>query len=296
MQADLSRRPAYGNTSLESANQESSVPAVSWAAIFVGAFAAAAISLLLIILGSGLGLSSVSPWSGSGASVTTFTAMAAIWLIVVQWLSSGFGGYLTGRLRTKWANVHSDEVMFRDTAHGFMAWAVASVISVMLIASAGTSAVSTGAQMAGSAVSGVASAGAQAASQSTDGGAASGYMLDTLFRADRPAANASDQDTKAEAGRIIARAAANGSMSDGDKAYLAQLVAAKAGVSQEDARKRIDDMIAQAQAAEQKAREVADQTRKATATASYYTFFSMLLGAFIASAAGALGGRQRDLV
>lgn len=296
MQANLARGATYDGVRHETTNQESSLPAVSWPAIFVGAFAAAAISLLLLVLGSGLGLSSVSPWSGSGASATTFTVMAAVWLLVVQWLSSGLGGYLTGRLRTKWSNLHSDEVMFRDTAHGFMAWAVASVISVMLIASAGSAVVSTGAQVAGSAVSGAASSATQAAMQSGGGGdAATSYMLDTLFRSDRPPANASDQDAKAEAGRIMARAVANGSMPDNDKTYLSQLVASRTGVSAEVARKRVDDMIAQAQAAEQKVREAADQARKAVATASYYTFFSMLVGAFIASVAGALGGRHRDL-
>jgi len=284
---------------LDGTNRESSMPAVSWPAIFVGAFATAAISLLLLILGSGLGLSSISPWAGSGASVTTFTVFAAIWLIVVQWLSSALGGYLSGRMRTKWADLHSDEVLFRDTAHGFMAWAVATVVSLTVIASAVSSVASGGAQMAGSVLSGAAStatqAAAQSASQPGNGGAISSYALDILFRSDRPAANASDQDAKAEAGRILARGVANGSVPDEDKTYLAQLVAAKTGVSQDDARKRVDTMIAQAQEAAQKAKQVADQARKTAATTSYYTFFSLVVGAFIASAAGGLGGRHRDL-
>ena len=254
-----------------------------------------AISLLFLVLGSGLGLSSVSPWPGSGVTATTFTVSAAIWLIVVQWLASGIGGYVTGRMRTKWADLHSDEVMFRDTAHGFMAWAVASVLSVALVASTVSSVASGGAQMAGSAVSGVASSATQAATQSNSGGDVGSYALDTLFRSDRPAANTSDQEAKAEAGRIVARGVANGSVPDADKTYLAQLVSAKTGVSPENARKRVDDMITQAQDAAQKAKQAADQARKAGATASYYTFFSMLVGAFIASVTGGLGGRHRDL-
>src|ERR1039457_7050591 len=83
---------------------------VAWPAIIGGAFAAAALSLILLVLGSGLGLASVSPWPGSGASVTTFTIMTAIWLIVIQWLASGVGGYVTGRLRTKWVGLHTHEV------------------------------------------------------------------------------------------------------------------------------------------------------------------------------------------
>ena len=47
--------------------------------------------------------------------------------------------------------------------------------------------------------------------------------------------------------------------------------------------------------AEDKAKQAADAARKASAKASFYLFFSMLIGAFIASTAGAIGGRQRDL-
>src|ERR1700748_2341930 len=109
--------------------------AVSWAAIIGGALAAVAITLLLVALGSGIGLSSVSPWSSSNPSATTLTLLAAVWLIIVQWLSSGLGGYLAGRLRTKWAGINRDEVFFRDTAHGFLAWALASVLVVVLATS-----------------------------------------------------------------------------------------------------------------------------------------------------------------
>jgi hypothetical protein len=120
------------------------------------------------------------------------------------------------------------------------------------------------------------------------------YYADALFRSDRPAPNASEQDAKAEAGRILAMAVKNGSLPDGDKAYLAQLVAARTGQPQDAVEKRVNDVIGQAQAAATKAREVADQARKAASRASYFLFFSMLIGAFIASAAAALGGRHRD--
>jgi hypothetical protein len=84
---------------------ESSISAIPWTAIIGGAFAAATLSLILLAFGSGFGLASVSPWPHAGASVTTFTAMTAIWLVIVQWISSALGGYLTGRLRTKWVGV-----------------------------------------------------------------------------------------------------------------------------------------------------------------------------------------------
>jgi hypothetical protein len=95
---------------------ESAVSGVSWAAIIAGAFAIVAASLILLALGAGLGLASVSPWYNSGASATAFGVWAAVWLIVVQWLSAALGGYLTGRLRTKWVGLHTDEVYFRGLA------------------------------------------------------------------------------------------------------------------------------------------------------------------------------------
>ena len=103
--------------------------AVSWAAIFGGAAAAVAITLLLLELGAGFGLSSISAWPGVGTTAATVGIAGGLWLIVTQWIASGVGGYLAGRLRTKWVGVHSDEVFFRDTAHGFLAWAAATIIS-----------------------------------------------------------------------------------------------------------------------------------------------------------------------
>jgi len=269
-------------------NTESSVSAIAWGPVLGGAFAALAMSLLLLMLGSGIGLSSVSPWSNTGVTATTFTISAAIWLIIVQWLSSAFGGYLTGRLRTKWANMHSDEVFFRDTAHGFLAWAVATLVSIALVASAATSVAGGAARTAGNAAMTAAASGRSAQA----GADSSGYYVDSLFRAEKPGAN--DPDAKAEAGRIMAMGAKNGGIPDGDKAYLGELVAARTGMPQDAATKRINDVLGQVQAAETKAREVADQTRKVTEQGAFFLFFSMLIGAFIASVAGALGGRQRD--
>src|SRR3984957_13730334 len=99
--------------------------AASWPAIFAGAVIAAAATLLLMALGSGLGLASISPWSNHGVSATTFAVTGAIWLILTQWISAALGGYIAGRLRTRWIGTHTHEVFFRDTAHGLITWAVA---------------------------------------------------------------------------------------------------------------------------------------------------------------------------
>ena len=269
---------------------ESPISAISWAAIIGGAFATAALSLILLALGSGFGLASVSPWPHSGASVATFTAMTAIWLIIVQWLSSGLGGYLTGRLRTKWVGVHTHEVFFRDTANGFLAWAVAAVIGAAVLASAVSSLLSGGAQVAGTTASGAAESASQAAVQENP----FAYYVDSLFRSDHPDANASDQEVRAETTRILTTGIRNGDVPAGDKIYLAQLVATRTGVSQADAEKRVGDVIAKVKAAETKARQIADATRKAGAYLSIFTGVTMLIGAFIAAASAALGGRHRD--
>jgi hypothetical protein len=261
---------------------------VSWAAVIAGGVAAVAITLLLVALGTGIGLSSVSPWSSSNPSSTTFTLLAAVWLIIVQWLSSGLGGYLAGRLRTKWTSLHTDEVFFRDTAHGFLAWALASI----LVAAFATSSVSSAGSSAGRAISGAASTATQAVVSQTSGD--TGYFLDILFRKDQPDTNVSSQDARAEGGRILAKSVANGTLDPADRTYLAKLIAARTGISQQDAEKRIDDAMAQIKTAEETTKQAADEARKASAKASFYLFFSMLIGAFIASAAGALGGRQRD--
>ncbi len=280
---------------------EASTSGVAWGAIIGGAFAAAALSLILLALGSGFGLASVSPWSNSGASLTTFTLMAAVWLIIVQWLSAGVGGYLTGRLRTKWADLHTHEVFFRDTANGFLSWAVATVVAVALLTSAASSVVSGAATMVTGVASGAAAGASQGAAQNaTRPGASVGdptaYFVDRLFRTDKPDANASDTGAvRAETSRILVKGMRDGDISGPDKAYLAQLVAARTGMSQADAEKRVDDVIAQEKAAEVKARAAADQARKAGMYLSIFTGVSMLIGAFIACAAAAMGGRQRDL-
>src|SRR5450631_4914901 len=115
---------------------ESNSSGVSWAAVIGGAFVTAALSLILLALGTGLGFSSVSLWSNVGASASTVGAAAIVWLILMQIMSSSMGGYLAGRLRTKWANIHTDEVYFRDTAHGFLTWAVALVVTAAFLTSA----------------------------------------------------------------------------------------------------------------------------------------------------------------
>jgi hypothetical protein len=281
-------RPLVGGASV---GNESSKSAVSWPAILAGAVVATSASVLLLALGSGLGLISTSPWPGSGASAGTITVLAAIWLIAVQWIASGLGGYLTGRLRTKWVGTHTHEVFFRDTAHGFVTWALATVVLAALITAAAASAVGTGVRAGATLGSGATEGAANAASHAK----VSGYDVDMLFRSAQADPGQSATDVRTETTHILAKGLTTGDVSAADRAYIAQMIAARTGIAQPDAERRVDDVVAQLNTAETKARQAADAARKAAATASILAALSMLIGAFIACAAAALGGQERDL-
>jgi len=285
-----------------SASTESSATAVSWGPIIAGAFAASTLTFILMLLGSGLGLTMISPWSGSGASAATFAVSTAVWLVIVQWLSSGVGGYLAGRLRTKWDGIHTDEVYFRDTAHGFLAWALATLLVVGVLGSALSAAIGSGVQAVSTVASGAAmgaSAGASANAGSASTDSATSYLVDSLFRPADPAKAAAtnpgdEAAATGQASRILIASAAAGEMSADDKTYLSQLVAARTGLAEADAKARVDAMVAKVEDAKVKAKQAADTARKGSATFALLGALSLVIGAFIASAAAALGGRQRD--
>ena len=287
--------------------------AVSWGAILAGAAGAAALSLILLILGTGLGLSSVSPFAASGVSATTFSVSTIPWITFTQLAASGLGGYLAGRLRTRWASTHVDEVYFRDTAHGFLAWAIATLATAAMLTSAIGAIVGTGASAVGSVAGGAVTTAAVAAptaagAMKNDGaGMGNGYFVDSLFRKDAaaPAAAASGVSTDpapmgAEAGRIFASGLEAGALPPEDSKYLGQQVAQRTGLSQAEAEKRVNDafarMKAKADQAKAEAKEAADKARKASAYAALWLFISLLAGAFVASLLATFGGRQRDLV
>jgi hypothetical protein len=285
--------------------------AVSWGAIFAGATAAAALSLILLILGVGLGLSSVSPFSGMGASATTFGVSTIVWLTFTQLAASGIGGYLAGRLRTRWAGTHTDEVYFRDTAHGFLAWAIATLATAAMLTSAigtivGTSATAAGSVAGGAATTAAVVAPATAGALKSDGaGMGNGYFVDSLFRKDAsalasaPVAGTPDAAPMgAEAGRIFASGLEAGALPADDVKYLGQQVSQRTGLSQADAEKRVNDaftrMKAKADQAKAEAKDAADKARKASAYAALWLFISLLIGAFVASWLATFGGRLRD--
>jgi hypothetical protein len=262
----------------ESIDAEASLSGVSWGAVAAGGVVIAALALVLLAFGAGMGFSAVSPWTGSGVSASTLGVAAGIYLMVAATLSSTVGGYVAGRLRKRWAGLHTHEVYFRDTAHGFIAWAFAAVISAAFLASAS-------AYIAGGATAGLAQAAGSTARQ--PGGSPVDYYADALLRPSGTSAPTTTGDNRGEVVRILTNGLREGDVSSGDRTYLAQVVAARTGLSQADAEKRISDVINQAKAA-------ADEARKAAARFSLWLAASMLLGAFAASLAATEGGQQRD--
>jgi hypothetical protein len=273
------------------AGSASAKSAASWPSIIAGAFVAAAATVILVALGSGIGFASISPWPDRGASITTFAVTTAIWLIVTQWVSAALGGYIAGRLRTRWIGTHPHEVFFRDTAHGLITWAVATILVVAVGASSLRMAAGTAVHAAGA---GATAAMAANAGPSNANGPISPYEIDRLFRTSNYGGAALLADARTETAHIAANAFANGSISAADRAYLIEQVSARTGASQAEAQSRVDSFVAAVTEAQAKLKTEADAARKAAAEASIYLALSLLIGAFIASVAAAVGGRIRD--
>jgi hypothetical protein len=272
---------------------------VSWAAIFAGAVSAAAMTLIMLILGFGLGFSVISPWQNEGVSMEAIGWSTVIWLTVTQIVSAGLGGYMAGRLRTRWTDINIDEIYFRDTAHGLISWAVATLLVATLILS------SIGAVISGSAKAGASLAGgatsavpmiSDAVSESSD------YVTNALLRT-APGAEIEQRanaDVRDELSTIVVQALRDGELNEDDKQYVVGLVANYTDLNAAEAEQRIDEVIARAQQAaadaELAAREAADAALTSATFVSLWLFIALLIGAYIASFMATVGGRQRDSV
>jgi hypothetical protein len=258
--------------------EESPRSSVSWGAIAAGGIASAAFTLFLVEFVAGLGLVMVSPWSNAGVSAATLSVAGGIALILMAVMASALGGYIAGRLRTRWVGIKTDEVYFRDTAHGLLAWAVGTIILATVLASA-----------AGTIVTSV---GQGAASNPALVPDRNSYFVDMMFRSNNPpaatATPAATEQSSAEASRLFARAVTPGTeFTASDRTRLAQVVAARTGLSQQEAEQRVDQVITQAKA-------TIDQARKAASKMAFWMAASLLAGALAASLAAIEGGRERD--
>lgn len=295
--------------------------AVSWGAIFAGAAAAASLALMLLMLGAGLGLTSISPWENQGLAAGTVGIAAIAWLTFTQIVASGMGGYLAGRLRTKWVDTHTNEIYFRDTAHGFLTWAVALLVSAVLLTTTISSLIGGSAKVIGSVAGGATATAVNNAGEGSSMLSKSSmeYFTRSLFRASvsTPAgnSNASGNDVMAmnqpappkaespaqlaEVTGIFANSIYSGALPQDDLTYVAQLVSQNTGISQQEAEQRVQAVYDKAQAnlkeAKDKAQQAADAARKTTSYVTLWSFISLLIGAFVASLCATYGGRQRDL-
>jgi hypothetical protein len=266
----------------------SGASAVSWAAVLAGAVAAAAVSLLLLSLASGLDLAALSPDRSAVASLAESTAIA---LIVTQWISAGLGGFITGRLRTRWVGTHTHEVFFRDTAHGFLTWSVATLLMASGLVSGGGGPAHAGhTSMARAPAALAGSLSARDAGEAGEAqGTSRGEVVLRLTPVGPPGAGLApergappDGDTPSEraarvAGHLLLpEEPAN--TRDADVTFLARLARAP---GTRDARQGV-------------AWQGSDAERQDAATISIFTALSMLVGAFIACVSAALGGRLRD--
>lgn len=280
--------PDRSSVPLSAPANESLLSGVSWGAVIAGAFVTAAIGLLLMTLGAGMGISSISIWPSARGPMARVATGAVIWIILVQLLAGALGGYVAGRLRTKWTAVHTHEVYFRDTAHGLLVWAVSVVVTTAFL---GTFATSIARDLAGRSPDGMA--------EPAD------YYTDTLFRSAHPGATAASSDLaapsvspapspvssaeRAEARGILLRSLARPAIDPADRSYLASLVASRTGLSAADAERRVEMTAANQRAA-------FEESRKAIAHSLYWLVVALLVGAFSASVAATYGGRRRDFV
>ena len=264
---------------------------VEWGAVFAGAVLAAALSFVLLTFGTAIGLSATSPWPNSGLSAKVIASLAVFWAIAQQIGSLMAGGYVAGRMRSRWLEP-GHEAEFRDGLHGGLVWAVAVLISAFLVFATVGLIARTGADVAGKAAASVASTG-----DPMD------LVLDSMLRptsaaaappaAGAPAttprarpANASD-DVRPEISRLLARAVTSGSISTENRTYLAQLVAQRSGISQQEAEKRVDEAVNAARAA-------ADKARRAAVLTGFVTAAGLILSFAAAWWAAMKGGQHRD--
>ncbi|THV25621.1 hypothetical protein [Peteryoungia ipomoeae] len=278
---------------------ESAASAVSFKSVIAGALAASAVTLVFTLIGTGLGLGMISPYPSENSSLSTIGVAAVIWLLVAQWVSAGVGGYLTGRLRTKWVGVRTDEVFFRDTAHGFLGWALSTLIVAGLLSSVVGSIVNTGTQITGAAAGTAIAAGAGTAAASSDGSSdfSLDYFTDSLLRPANPATPPSaqgDERVTAEVSRILVNGAMAGDLPEGDRDYIEQVIASRTGLSEADASARLDQTLAAIETARNEAQAAADAAKKAATTGALVSAAALMIGAFISAVAAAFGGRQRD--
>jgi hypothetical protein len=278
---------------------------VEWPAVLAGAVLAAALAFVFLTFGAAIGLSATSPWPGSGLSARVIASIAIFWLLAQQIGSLMIGGYVAGRMRTRW-HERGHEAEFRDGLHGALVWAVGILISAFLLFATASATARTGLELAGrggapttgtsSALDTVidtmlrptvtAQASTAAAKSSTT--AASPATPATRAQTVSVARNFADaRATRAEISRLLAGSVTSGDLSADNRAYLTELVAQHTGMSREEAERRVGNAV-------KGAREATNQARKAGILAGFVTAAGLVLSLGAAWWAAMKGGQHRD--
>jgi hypothetical protein len=248
---------------------------LSWRGVLAGAAAGSAVSLVLIALGVAGGLSLLSPWPGQ--SYTGFAAtVAAAWGLIATIGSFLVAGFVAARVRPRVAEVPVSEVEFRDGVQGMVAWAVCVLFGGLLAASASSLALHAGSSMAK--FSDRAGSDPMSAIVSTlvappEGKAAPVQLL------------TSDETRMVEG--IFMKSFGNNGLAPNDRTFVANVIARKAGIPQNEAETRVDRAYADSLAA-------IDKAKKAAELSGLLTGLGLLIGLGAAWYGGVRGGKSRD--
>lgn len=262
---------------------------IDWPAILAGVVLASAISLILLTFGSAIGLSMTSAREGQSASLFWMAVVGGLWILWVQLMASSAGAYLTGRMRRRIGDASEHESDIRDGSNGLVMWGLATLVAATIAWSGLLGA----ANVAGQAAGAVASAAGGAASTVADALDPSDLLIDRTLRGGPDAPAVTDND-RAQIGRILASAASGDALDATDRDYLISTIAARTGMSEEEAAQRVDQVVARAQEIEAQARATAERARRAALVAAFLTAASLLLGAAAAYWAATMGGNHRD--
>lgn len=248
---------------------------LNWSAIVAGAVTAAALALVLQSFAAAIGLSVASAAPTWRDTSVALVFLSGLYLVLAALASYGLGGYVAGRIGVP-SPLSADEIGLREGMHGLLVWALATLLTAMLVLATVQSL-----SRAGPATGGPASAPTSVAGESL-----LAFELDRLFRGER-GPQADIEPARAEAARILLTTASHDGMQADDRTYLIRLVASTTGLSAPDAERRVNDVAA-------RARTSIDRARRSTVVLAFMVGAAALLGAAAAWFAADAGARHRD--
>ena len=249
---------------------------LSWRGILAGAVAGSAVSLVLLSIGVSAGLSLLSPWPGQ--SYTGFAAsVAAAWALIATIGSFLVAGFVAARVRPRVADVPADEVEFRDGLQGLVAWAVCVLFAGVVAMGAGTAVLHAGSAVAK--FSDRTASSPLAAIVSTMAAPPEGKPVTAVPML-------TTEETRTIEG-IFLKSFGHDGLAASDRTFVANIIAAKAGIPVSEAQTRVDTAYTDAVAA-------LDKAKKATELSGLLTGLALLIGLVAAWYGGVRGGSSRD--